>query len=133
MEYLYQQQPKPTNTTGVPVTLIATNENGEATNYWYSHKRRKWQLCNQWTPPSTGIYKITANFAGTNSYWYQRRIAIGVTEAPASPATQTTSTSPTTTTPTETSSPMATTPAPTLSTASPTPLHNPIAASQKPY
>ncbi len=127
MEYLYQQQPKPTNTTGVPVTLIATNENGEAITIGTVTSDANGNYAIQWTPPSTGIYKITANFAGTNSYWpSSAEIAIGVTEAPASPATPSpTSTSPTTTTPTETSSPMATTPAPTLSTASPTPAPQP--------
>jgi hypothetical protein len=70
MGYVYQQQPEPTNFTGVTVTLTAIDPNhnfitlGTATtdtsgNYGFS-----------WTPPSVlGPYQITATFSGTNSYY----------------------------------------------------------------
>ena len=70
MGYVYQQQPEPTNFTGVTVMLTAIDPNnnfitlGKATTnayglYYYD-----------WTPPSIpGNYLVTATFAGTNGYW----------------------------------------------------------------
>jgi hypothetical protein len=69
MEYVYMQQPKPTNTTGVPVafSVLDSNNNyrqiGSTTtdaNGYYSFK---------WTPDITGTFAVYANFAGSESYW----------------------------------------------------------------
>ena len=70
MGYVYQQQPEPTNFTGVTVTLTAIDSNGNfitlgtATTDATGHFIYAWQ-----TPQVPGKYTVTATFAGTNSYW----------------------------------------------------------------
>ncbi len=69
MNYLYQQQPTPTNATGVPVTINVLDSNnnfrtvGTATSNIYG----TYSL--SWTPDISGNYTVIANFAGTNSYY----------------------------------------------------------------
>jgi len=108
MEHLYMQQPKPTNATGVPVTLTATDQNGETITIGTVTSDASGNYAIQWTPPSLGIYKITATFAGTNSYWPSNaEMAVSVANAPESQASPT-PTSQSTTTPTESITPSAT-------------------------
>ncbi len=69
MAYKFLQHPYPTNATGVPVTLTATDPDGSTTtivdglisdtsgNFGY-----------KWTPPAEGLWAITAVFKGTDSY-----------------------------------------------------------------
>jgi outer membrane protein assembly factor BamB len=88
MEYLYMQQPMPTNATGVEVTIDAVDPNnnfihiGTATSdtsglYGYAWK----------TPNVPGKYTIIATFMGSESYYasYEETTMV-VTEAPAPPA-----------------------------------------------
>ncbi len=69
MNYLYQQQPMPTNATGVPVTINVLDSNnnfrtiGTATSNVYG----TYSL--SWTPDISGNYTVIASFAGTNSYY----------------------------------------------------------------
>jgi outer membrane protein assembly factor BamB len=69
MEAVYEQQPMPTNVTGVPVTISVTDSNhnhyviGTATtnsNGFYSLT---------WTPIIPGNFTVTATFAGTQAYY----------------------------------------------------------------
>ncbi len=69
MEYLYQQQPKPTNATGVPVHLTAIDPNGNYQELGTALSDIDGTYALSWTPPVPGIYKITATFAGSNSYY----------------------------------------------------------------
>jgi outer membrane protein assembly factor BamB len=70
MSYVYQQQPCPTNFTGVTVTLTAIDPNnnfitlGQATTDATGHFIFAWQ-----TPAVPGKYTVTATFGGTNGYW----------------------------------------------------------------
>jgi hypothetical protein len=113
MEYLYEQQPKPNNATGVQVTLTAIDSNGNVITIGTATSDVSGNYAVQWTPQGTGIYKITAAFAGTNSYWpSSAEIAVGVTSAPAPQVTST---------PTSTLSPQATSTPTTTSTASASP------------
>ena len=84
MEYLYEQQPMPTNATGVPVTLTALdpNNNTEVIGTVTSDVNGHFGL--MWTPPVPGYYTITATFCGTYSYYgSSAETAIGVSKAPA--------------------------------------------------
>jgi hypothetical protein len=69
MGYVYQQQPEPTNFTGVQVQLAVLDSNGNhypigtATTNEYGTYRLTW------TPTITGNYTIYATFVGTNGYW----------------------------------------------------------------
>jgi hypothetical protein len=69
MEYLYMQQTKPTDATGVPVILTATGSNGQAINVGTVTSDVNGQFKIAWTPPSNDLYTITASFAGSNSYF----------------------------------------------------------------
>jgi hypothetical protein len=69
MEYVYQQQPEPTNFTGVQVTISVLDSNGNCykigtatTNAWGMYTLT-------WAPIIPGNYTVYANFAGTNGYW----------------------------------------------------------------
>jgi hypothetical protein len=91
MEYMYMQQPCPTNATGVEVTLDAVDPNGNfihigtATSDAYSLFHYAWK-----TPDVPGEYKIIATFAGSESYYTSyAETAMVVSEAPAATPTPT--------------------------------------------
>jgi hypothetical protein len=69
MQYVYMQQEKPTNTTGVPIVINVVDGNG---NYrtigtTTSDANGKWGL--SWTPDIEGDYYVFASFAGSQSYY----------------------------------------------------------------
>jgi hypothetical protein len=68
MEYVYEQQPLPTNTTGVPVTISVVDSNG---NYRQIGETTSVDgtFSYTWTPDIAGDYEVIASFSGSNSYW----------------------------------------------------------------
>ena len=90
MSYVYQQQPMPTNFTGVTVTLTAVDPNnnlinlGSATTDATGHFILAWQ-----TPTVPGKYTVTATFAGTNGYYGSTDETGMVVQAPSATATPT--------------------------------------------
>jgi len=93
MEYMYQQQPEPTNATGVPVQLYATGPDGATINIGTVTSDIYGNYEYIWTPPTTGTYKILAGFAGSNSYYASSaETGLGVAQAPPAPSTNNTST-----------------------------------------
>jgi outer membrane protein assembly factor BamB len=91
MEYLYQQQPKPANATGVPVTISAIDPNGNYVTLgntisdasgFYSFTVDTSQL-----GAGPGKYTIIATFAGSDSYYSSSsETAISVSAVPAATA-----------------------------------------------
>ena len=86
MQYVYFQKPRPTNATGVNVTLKVIDPNGNtydigtATTDVYGHYNLMYK------PEVPGTYTIVANFAGTESYYPSyNEAAFGVADAPATP------------------------------------------------
>jgi len=69
MEYVYENQPAPTNTTGVPVTLTETDHNGNTYTIGTTRSNAMGAFGYTWTPPIEGNYTIVATFAGSNSYY----------------------------------------------------------------
>jgi outer membrane protein assembly factor BamB len=69
MDYTYMQKPKPTNATGVPVTLTALDPNGNIDFIGNVTSDAMGSYSMAWTPPVPGAYTITATFGGTNSYF----------------------------------------------------------------
>jgi outer membrane protein assembly factor BamB len=113
MEYLYQQQPKPTNATGVSIHLTAIDPNGNSQEIGTITSDIKGNYFASWTPTLTGIYKISASFEGSKSYYSSDvETAFLIGEASTVPSV--------TSTPTQTTQP---TVAPTV-TASPSPVPN---------
>jgi hypothetical protein len=69
MEYVYQQQPKPTNATGVPVILSVVDANGNYREIGTTTSDLNGFYSYQWTPDIEGKYTVTAAFTGSESYW----------------------------------------------------------------
>jgi outer membrane protein assembly factor BamB len=68
MEYIYEQQAKPTNATGVPVTLAAIDPNGNFIPIGTTTTDLTGTYGYMFTPQIPGTYRILVTFAGTNSY-----------------------------------------------------------------
>ncbi len=90
MDYLYGQNatllnnpPKP---HGVAVTLKVLDSNGNTREIGTTTTNSEGLFHYQWTPDIEGEYVISAEFAGSESYWSSMaQTAIGVTEAIATP------------------------------------------------
>ncbi|MCW4000756.1 MAG: PQQ-like beta-propeller repeat protein [Candidatus Bathyarchaeota archaeon] len=69
MEYIYQQKPKPTNATGVPVSIDVIDQNGNYRNIGVATTDMNGAYSYQWVPDIEGKYTLIATFAGSNAYW----------------------------------------------------------------
>ncbi|MCW4000122.1 MAG: hypothetical protein NWE93_07770 [Candidatus Bathyarchaeota archaeon] len=69
MAYIHQQQPKPSNFTGVDVQLFVVDSNGNYQDLGTTTTDNKGQYSLTWTPNVPGDYKLYAVFEGTNGYW----------------------------------------------------------------
>jgi outer membrane protein assembly factor BamB len=67
--YLYMQQPKPNNAIGVPVHLTAIDPNNNWQDIGTAISDDHGMYSIAWVPPVPGTYKVTATFAGSNSYY----------------------------------------------------------------
>jgi outer membrane protein assembly factor BamB len=82
MEYLYMQQPMPTNAQGVQVTLTAKAPDGSTVNIGTATSDIGGNYGLVWTPQVEGTYKVMATFAGTESYGSSyATTTLGVTSA----------------------------------------------------
>ena len=87
MQYVYMQQPKPTNATGVPVEIYVIDANGNYRSIGITTSDATGFYSFQWTPDIAGKYTVYAMFAGTESYWpSQATTAFAVDEPAATPA-----------------------------------------------
>jgi hypothetical protein len=69
MEYIYEQQPKPTDATGVPVSIDAIDPNGNLIHIGDATSDTSGTFGYSWTTPNIpGQYTIMASFKGSNSY-----------------------------------------------------------------
>jgi hypothetical protein len=84
MEYVYMQQPYPTNCTGVEVTLDAYDPNGNFVHLGTATSDTSGTFSYMWpTPAVPGEYRIIATFPGSKSYYASyAETAAGVSEAP---------------------------------------------------
>jgi len=104
MNYLYQQQQKPTDATGVLVHLTAVAPDGSSKDLGYVTSDLSGHYALTWTPDQIGTYTITAAFEGSNSYWpSSSETSIGMQN------------------PTASAAPVTPTPPPTITPATPTP------------
>jgi hypothetical protein len=69
MEYVYEQQPMPTNVTGVPVTISVTDSNGNHYDIGTVITNPSGFYSLTWTPTISGNFTVTATFEGTQSYY----------------------------------------------------------------
>ncbi len=85
MEYLYMQQPQPTDVTGVSVHLTAIDSNGNSHDLGYTTSNDLGNFATSWTPPVPGMYTVTAQFEGSESYYSSKAgTSFVVSEASAS-------------------------------------------------
>ena len=69
MEYVYMQKPKPTDVTGVPVSIDVIDANGNHRNIGSTTSDASGAFSLQWVPDIEGKYTVIATFAGSESYW----------------------------------------------------------------
>jgi len=69
MGYVYQQQPEPTNFTGVPVQIAVLDSNGNHYAIGTATTDQFGSYSLTWTPTIAGNYTVYATFAGTAGYW----------------------------------------------------------------
>jgi hypothetical protein len=69
MAYVYMQQPKPTNATGVPVTVFVVDQNGNYREIGRTQTDDTGFYNLQWKPDIDGKYTVYVKFGGTESYW----------------------------------------------------------------
>ena len=69
MEAVYEQQPMPSNITGVPVTLYVLDSNNNYRAIGTATTNAQGNFGLTWKPDISGNYTIYATFAGTQSYY----------------------------------------------------------------
>jgi len=69
MGYVYQQQPCPTNFTGVPVTISVLDSNNNFRSIGTAKTDASGSFSLAWAPDIPGNFTVYANFAGTHGYW----------------------------------------------------------------
>src|SRR3990170_8608828 len=85
MEYVYMQKPRPTDATGVEVTLSVLDANNNFREIGKTTSDSNGFFGFQWKPDITGKFTVYARFAGSEAYWpSQAETAFAVD--PASPA-----------------------------------------------
>jgi hypothetical protein len=89
MAYLYCQQPKPTNTTGVSIQLTAVHSDGTTINIGQTMSDAQGSFNYKWSPPDEDYYTIFATFLGDESYYTSRSLTtLSVSAAPIVPEPQ---------------------------------------------
>jgi hypothetical protein len=69
MEYVYMQQPRPNNATGVPIQLDVLDSNGNYRNIGTTTSDDSGMFTYTWQPDISGDYKVYARFEGSESYY----------------------------------------------------------------
>lgn len=69
MAYVYQQQPKPANFTGVNVHLVILDSNNNWQDLGTTTTDSKGYYSLSWAPNIPGDFKVFATFDGTKGYW----------------------------------------------------------------
>ena len=82
MAYLHMQKaiPSDVTVTGVPVALLALDAKDAVTTIGTTTSDMSGKFSFAWTPPAEGTYKITATFAGDDSYgssWGETGLLVG--------------------------------------------------------
>jgi outer membrane protein assembly factor BamB len=89
MEYIYQQQPFPSNATGVPVTIDVLDSNGNYRTIGTATSDASGFFSLDWTPDIPGHYTVIATFHGSESYYSSYAETAFTANAPAATPTPT--------------------------------------------
>ena len=83
MEYVYMQRPRPTDATGVKVTLSVLDSNNNYREIGTATSNSDGFYAFNWTPDIPGQYTVYASFAGSQGYWPSHAVtAFAVDPAP---------------------------------------------------
>ncbi|HLC00391.1 MAG TPA: PQQ-binding-like beta-propeller repeat protein, partial [Candidatus Bathyarchaeia archaeon] len=85
MEYVYMQKPRPTDATGVEVTLSVLDANGNYREIGRTTGDSDGFFTFNWKPDIEGQYTVYASFAGSESYWPSHAVTSFAVD-PAQPA-----------------------------------------------
>jgi outer membrane protein assembly factor BamB len=85
MEYVYMQKAKPTNSTGVDVTISVIDANGNYRIIGNTTSDTSGTYNLQWTPDIPGKYTVIATFAGSESYYQSSAESSFAVDAAATP------------------------------------------------
>ncbi len=96
MDYKHMQMPADgyyhnITVTGVPVALYAIDSNGNPINIGTATSDTSGSYQIEWKPAAEGLYKITATFAGSDSYgssWAETGLSVGSAPTPTATPTQ---------------------------------------------
>ncbi len=88
MEYVYMQKPRPTDVTGVPVSIDVVDANGNFRNIGAVTSDANGVFSLTWKPDISGSYTVIATFAGSESYWPSHAETTFAVSEPAPTATQ---------------------------------------------
>ena len=69
MEYVYMQMPRPTNASGVPVTIDVVDANGNYRNIGTTTTDSSGVFNFAWKPDISGQYSVIATFTGSSAYY----------------------------------------------------------------
>jgi outer membrane protein assembly factor BamB len=69
MEYVYMQQPCPTDVTGVPIDISVLDSNGNYRSIGSTYSDGSGMFTFTWCPDISGDYTVVASFAGSESYY----------------------------------------------------------------
>ena len=83
MEYVYMQQPKPDNATGVLVDLYVMDSNNNYRPIGTTTTDTNGLYSLLWTPDIEGKYTVFASFGGSESYWPSQATTVFAVDAPA--------------------------------------------------
>ncbi|HEX7482714.1 MAG TPA: carboxypeptidase-like regulatory domain-containing protein, partial [Candidatus Bathyarchaeia archaeon] len=87
MDYVYMQKPRPTDTTGVPVTLSVIDSNNNERVIGNTTSNDDGFFTFNWTPDIAGQYTVFASFEGSKSYWPSYAVTSFAVDAAAPTAT----------------------------------------------
>jgi hypothetical protein len=87
MEYVYMQQPMPTDVTGVPISLSVIDANGNYRDIGSTISDANGFFSFNWKPDIDGAYTLYASFTGSNSYYPSHAVtAFNIEPMAATPA-----------------------------------------------
>jgi hypothetical protein len=86
MGYVYQQKPRPTDVTGVDVTLSVLDTNGNFREIGTVTSDSAGFFSYEWTPDIPGKYTVYASFAGSKAYWPSHAETAFIVMEPPEPA-----------------------------------------------
>jgi outer membrane protein assembly factor BamB len=90
MAYVYMQKPRPTNATGVDVTISVVDPNNNCYDVATTTSNADGGFSAVFDPLVPGLYTVYASFEGSNSYWPSHAVtSVYVESAPAATAAPT--------------------------------------------